>query len=70
MDSKLKQVRTDKGYTLKSLSKKTGISSTYLNEIELGYKVNPSMEIICDLSKGLGESIETTIEIIKDIKKY
>lgn len=70
MNRDLKQLRIEKGYTLRGLEKRTGISSTYLNEIELGYKVNPSMEIICDLSRGLEESIETIINSIKNTREY
>lgn len=54
----LKQIRIDKGLTLKQLSLKTGLSTTYLNDLENLNRKNPSYK---KLNKIL-EVLEVTIE--------
>lgn len=46
MLSNLKQIRINKKLTLKQLSIKTGISITYLNDLENLYRINPSSDKI------------------------
>lgn len=49
---KLRNYRQDRGYSLKQLSEKTGLSVSYINEIEKGKKY-PKAEKILLLAKGL-----------------
>ena len=49
---KLKKLRTEKGYSLQELSRKTDISVSYLNEIEKGKKY-PKADKIADLAEAL-----------------
>ena len=49
----LKQIRVNKGLTLKQLSLLTGISKTYLNDLENLYRINPSKDIVDRLIKVL-----------------
>ena len=49
---KLKQIRNDQGLSLYGLSKKTGLSKSYLNEIENGKKY-PKPDKIAALSEHL-----------------
>lgn len=46
MLNNLKQIRIKRNLTLKQLSIKTGISITYLNDLENLYRINPSYEKI------------------------
>lgn len=46
MLNNLKQIRIKRNLTLKQLSIKTGISITYLNDLENLYRINPSSEKI------------------------
>lgn len=46
MLNNLKQIRIKRNLTLKQLSIKTGISITYLNDLENLYRINPSLEKI------------------------
>lgn len=69
MNSKLKQLRLDKGYTLKELSRLSGLSTTYLNSIENGYQRNPSLDTIDKIAIGLKEDLVKIFYIIKDLKK-
>ena len=42
MLNNLKQIRVKQGFTLQKLSNRTGISTTYLNDLENGKRNNPS----------------------------
>ena len=54
---KVKHLRTKKGYSFSELSKITGLSGSYLNEIEKGKKY-PKEDKLKPLSVGLGVSFE------------
>lgn len=56
MLNNLKQIRMNKKLTLKQLSIKTGISITYLNDLENLYRINPSSEKISKLCIALDVS--------------
>ena len=45
------------GITLTKLAKEAGITAGYLCHLEKGNKKNPSMQIMENISKGLGKSI-------------
>jgi len=59
---KLRGLRLDKGLSLKDLAKKTGLSPSYLNEIEKGKK-SPKTEKILMLAEALGEKYEDLISL-------
>ena len=69
MSTELKQLRIIKGLTLEDVSKKSGISTTYLNSIENGYQLNPSLDIIEKISIGLNEDIVDIYYILKRMIK-
>ena len=54
---KVKQLRTKKGYSFSKLAKITGLSGSYLNEIEKGKKY-PKTDKLRILSEGLEVSYE------------
>lgn len=56
MLSNLKQIRMNKKLTLKQLSIKTGISITYLNDLENLYRINPNSDKINKLCIALDVS--------------
>ncbi len=56
MLNNLKQIRIKRNLTLKQLSIKTGISITYLNDLENLYRINPSSEKVDKLCKVLNVS--------------
>ena len=66
---KLKGLRLDRGLSLKELAKKTGLSPSYLNEIEKGKKY-PRTEKILILAEALNEKLEDLIslELKKELK--
>jgi len=59
---KLRGLRLDKGFSLKDLAKKTGLSPSYINEIEKGKKY-PKTEKIMVLAEALEEKYEDLISL-------
>lgn len=59
---KLRGLRMDKGLSLKDLAKRTGLSPSYLNEIEKGKKY-PKSEKILVLADALNEKYEDLISL-------
>jgi len=66
---KLKGLRLDRNLSLKELAKKTGLSPSYLNEIEKGKKY-PRTDKILVLAEALNEKLEDLIslELKKELK--
>ena len=54
----IKEIREKKSITLYELSKKTGISRTYLRELENNKKVNPSMEVLRNIANALEVNVK------------
>lgn len=50
--------RTEAGLSLQELSEKSGVAKSYLQRLEEG-SANPSIEILCKLSKALGVHVES-----------
>jgi hypothetical protein len=59
---KMRQLRTEQGISLVDLAKETGISVSYLNEIEKGKK-HPKADKIMDLAKALGVSYDWLVSL-------
>lgn len=49
---KIKEIRTEKGLTQKELSKLSGVSESYIGDLERNEKI-PSIVTICKLAKAL-----------------
>ena len=60
----IKQIRNEKNITLRELSRKTGISSGYLSEIERNEK-KPSFDYMIIIAKALNVQLE---ELYKEIR--
>lgn len=54
--SKIKALRKQKNYTLKDMNSKTGISVSFLSDIENG-RSNPSLDRLTDIANALGTSV-------------
>ncbi|EDK34024.1 helix-turn-helix domain-containing protein [Clostridium kluyveri] len=57
LSDNLKKIREIKGITKYRLSKKSGISQSYICEIESGKYTNPSIDIVLKLAEALEISI-------------
>lgn len=66
MDSELKKLRKSKGYTLQKLSKLSGVSTTYLSDLENGNQRKPSLIIIERIAIGLNEDFVKVCYVVKD----
>lgn len=58
LGKRITQLREQRGFTINSLSHHTGISQSYLRDLELGNKSNPSVEIIYIICDRLGISLK------------
>ena len=54
----LKNIRKSREMTLKELSEISGISKTYLNDLENLYRINPSEIVKSQISKALKVTIK------------
>lgn len=59
----LKQVRQDKGITLKKLSEKSGVSTSHISDIEKNFKM-PSLIVMVKLSKALDVGVTDLYKVI------
>lgn len=66
MDSELKKLRKSKGYTLEKLSKLSGVSTTYLSDLENGNQRRPSLIIIERIAIGLNEDFVKVCYVVKN----
>ena len=68
----LRLLRISNDLTIKELSEKTGISASYIADLENGKKDSPSIEIIDKYSKALNVSKATIMFFEEDLsdKKY
>ena len=67
---RLKELRTERGFSLRTLSKICGISSSYLSELEKG-KYEATESKIIRLALALGVSTDELLgfnEIVKNIR--
>lgn len=58
MKYKIKEYRLIKGYTIKELSEKVGISRVYMSQIENGLVDNISTKLLISICKALDKKIE------------
>ncbi|QEK11655.1 helix-turn-helix transcriptional regulator [Crassaminicella thermophila] len=49
----IKEIRERRGFSIRQLSELSGISKTYIAELERGTKKNASMKVLCRLAKAL-----------------
>ncbi|WP_237088643.1 helix-turn-helix domain-containing protein [Paenibacillus larvae] len=60
---KLRDLRKLKGYTIRELSDRSGVSTAYISQLENGNRGIPSPEVLMKLSEGLNISYEELMEI-------
>lgn len=60
--------RTSKGFTVNYLANKSGISQSYLREIEMGRYSNPSVDILDVLCNTLGISLKEFFDANTDLQ--
>ena len=66
---RIKEIRENKNITLYRLSKKTGISRSYLTDLENNKKTNPSLETAYKISLALDVGIRDLFYSTLDIEK-
>ncbi len=64
----IKQIRKQRGLTLTQLAAKTGISKSYLSNIERDLKQNPSIHVMEKIASALKVDLKTLIKLSKEIE--
>ena len=59
----LKQIRQDKGMTLKKLSERSGVSTSHISDIENNFKM-PSLIVVVKLAKALDVGVTDLYKVI------
>jgi transcriptional regulator with XRE-family HTH domain len=69
---KLREKRLKKRLTQTELSRRSGVSQPYINELENGKKVNPSIIILSKLANALGTTVSELLddEVNEGIVEY
>lgn len=58
----LKKIRCQKKLTQNGLARKSGLSQSYINELENGKKVNPSVIVLAKLSDALDVALAELLD--------
>jgi transcriptional regulator with XRE-family HTH domain len=61
--SRLKGIRKLKGFTIREVAERSGVSTAYISQLENGNRGIPSPEILMKLSEGLNISYSELMEI-------
>ncbi|MFC5451662.1 helix-turn-helix domain-containing protein [Paenibacillus aestuarii] len=61
--SKLKDMRKLKGFTIRELADRSGVSAAYISQLENGNRGIPSPDVLMKLSEGLNSSYSELMEI-------
>lgn len=59
----LKQIRQEKGMTLKKLSERSGVSTSHISDIENNFKM-PSLIVVVKLAKALDVGVTDLYKVI------
>ena len=59
----LKQIRQEKGMTLKKLSERSGVSTSHISDIENNFKM-PSLIVVVKLAKALDVEVTELYKVI------
>ena len=59
---KLRELRIENRLTQTELAKRSGVSQPYINELENGKKVNPSIIILGKLANALGAKVSELLD--------
>ncbi|GAB6085703.1 helix-turn-helix domain-containing protein [Alkaliphilus crotonatoxidans] len=62
---KIREMRNSKGYTAGDMARFTKISKSYIEELERGDKLNPSLDKVVTIARFLGIKVD---EIIIDVE--
>ncbi|WJH32320.1 helix-turn-helix transcriptional regulator [Paenibacillus aurantius] len=62
----ISDIRKQRGYTLSELSERTGISKSYLSNIERNLKQNPSIHVMEKIASVLKVDLKTLLKLAAD----
>lgn len=62
------KIRKQRGYTLSELAERTGISKSYLSNIERNLKQNPSIQVVEKIALVLKVELKTLLKLSTDLE--
>ncbi|NOU97318.1 helix-turn-helix domain-containing protein [Paenibacillus sp. LMG 31456] len=62
------KIRKQRGYTLSELAERTGISKSYLSNIERNLKQNPSIQVVEKIALVLKVELKTLLKLGTDLE--
>lgn len=62
LGQRLAKLREGRGWTLSDLARETGVSRSYLYELEAGRRKNPTQNVLQRLSDALGSDLSDLVE--------
>lgn len=57
--NKMRYFRIKKGLSLKEMSETTSVAIGYISDLERGVRTNPSKDVMTEIAKALGETVQT-----------
>ncbi|WP_409302806.1 helix-turn-helix domain-containing protein [Peribacillus sp. SCS-155] len=70
LGTRIRELRKEKNLTLSHLARKTGISKSYLSQMERNIQTNPSVEVVLKIAKVLEVPIQDLVVLpAKGIKQ-
>lgn len=64
----IKQIREKKNYSIRTLSEKTELSHTYINDLENNKKLNPTLDILVKIANALEVNVKDLFYTRLDIE--
>lgn len=64
----IKQIREKNGYSIRTLSKMTGLSRTYINNLENNKKINPTLDVLIRIAIALNVNVKDLFYTKLDIE--
>lgn len=67
--NRIKEVRNKLGLSLYKLSEITGLTPSYISNLENGNRANPSLDAMQKISSALGEKVEKVFYVNEKVDK-
>lgn len=69
MKIRLEEIRGSRNLSKRKLSRLSGVTRSYITELESGKYLNPGIEVLCKLSIALECSLDDLVDCENDKKK-
>lgn len=66
LSTRLRRLRTGRGLLLRELAQRVGLTANYVNQLELGTKVNPSLDTLQRIARVYGLTVPELLTWVPD----